>query len=305
MDENAATGTIFNIQKFSLNDGPGIRTVVFFKGCPLRCAWCANPESQSPRPQLLWDGRSCRHCGGCIRNCPAHIIKDRNGQICIDHRRCLCTGSRPPCAGYCPGHALTLKGKLMRVKEVVQAALQDEPFYEESGGGVTLSGGEPLLQPKFALALLKTLKGHGIHTAIETTGFAAPEVLQDVLPYLDLLLFDIKHWDETKHMEGTGVSNQPILRNMQYAIGAGKEVLPRLPVIPGYNDSPADARGFARRLQETGARCVQLLPFHQLGENKYRMLGRNYSLADKKALHPEELEDFRQVFLKEGIAAFF
>ena len=183
--------------------------------------------------------------------------------------------------------------------------MQDDVFYEESGSGVTLSGGEATMQPDFAIALLKALKEKRIHTAIEATGFASPAVFHRILEYLDLILFDLKHWDEEKHKEATNVSNIPILQNMKYAISQGKEVLPRLPVIPGYNNSPADAAGFVRRLKEVGAKRIQLLPFHQFGENKYHLLGREYAFTDVKALHPEDLQEFRQVFLDHGIEAFF
>ena len=252
--EKNPEGIIFNIQKFSLNDGPGIRTVVFFKGCPLRCAWCANPESQSPRPEQVGD---------------------------------------------------KTEGKLMTVPEVMEVVLQDLPFYEESGGGVTLSGGEAMMQPDFAEALLAALQEQGLHTAMETTGFAAPEVFRRLCGRLDLLLFDVKHWDEARHRQGTGVSNQLILENLAWAVKSGPEVLPRLPVIPGFNASLEDAAGFARLLQKAGLSKVQLLPFHQLGEGKYAKLGREYALAHKKALRPEDLEDFRQRFLDRGLEAFF
>jgi pyruvate-formate lyase-activating enzyme len=169
----------------------------------------------------------------------------------------------------------------------------------------TLSGGEAAMQPYFALALLKALQEKHIHTAMETTGFAAPAVFAKLLPYLDLLLFDIKHWDNRKHIEGTGVSHTVILKNMKTAIDQGKNVLPRLPVIPGYNDSLADAEGFVQRLQEVGAHRVQLLPFHQFGENKYHLLGKNYAFVHTPALHPEDLAAFQQVFLQHGIEAFF
>jgi len=263
MDEKGKFGTIFNIQKFSLNDGPGIRTVVFFKGCPLRCTWCANPESQSADLQIPWDEKKA------------------------------------------PPHFLKLKGERKSVEEIVRIVMQDEPFYQKSGGGITLSGGEALLQPDFAIALLQACKEKGLHTAMETTGFASPAVFQQVIGYLDLLLFDIKHWDEGAHKKYTGVSNLPILANMKYAIQQGKEVLPRLPVIPGVNADLEDAKGFVRRLQEADANKVQLLPFHQFGENKYRMLGRNYAFENVKALYPEDLEEYRQVFLAAGIEAFF
>lgn len=250
-------GIIFNIQKFSINDGPGIRTVVFFKGCPLRCGWCSNPESQEP----------------CIEKYPSRAPK--------------------------------LEGERRTVDEIMHVVMQDQPFYEESGGGVTLSGGEAMMQPEFAIELLKALKARGIHTAIETTGFASPAVFDRIVEHLDLLLFDIKHWDEEKHKAATKVSNAPILRNMKHAIAIGKDVLPRLPVIPNYNDSLNDALGFVKRLKEVGAQHVQLLPFHQFGENKYKMLGRGYAYAGMKSLHAEDLKDFQKIFVDNGIDAFF
>ena len=249
---------ICNIQKFSLHDGPGIRTVVFFKGCPLRCRWCANPESQEK----------------ALEAAPG-----------LDGER--------------------LGGRRADLEQVLEACLQCKPFYEESGGGVTLSGGEALLWPEFSLALLKALHREGIHTALETTGFAPPQVFQAVAAETDYFLYDMKHWDSARHREGTGAGNGLALENMGWAVSAGKEVLPRIPVIPGYNDSLPDAAGFCRRLKEAGAKRAQLLPFHQLGERKYALLGRQYAYEDVPALHPEGLEGFRQAFLKEGIEAFF
>lgn len=297
-----SVGLVFNIQKFSLNDGPGIRSVVFLKGCPLRCKWCANPESQSPRVQILWDGDLCLRCSACTHACPQGAIRLGNGGVHIDHTACIGCGS---CVSGCPGQALKPEGEWKSVEEVVDACMKDADFYEESGGGVTLSGGEALMHPEFTLTLLRALKEKGIHTAIETTGFASEQVFREVLPYLDLLLFDIKHWDSEKHLEGTGVSNLPILANMKTAIDIGKAVLPRLPVIPGYNDAPSDAEGFAERLREVGARRVQLLPFHQFGEKKYEMLDRNYAYADIPALHENDLEEYRQILLARRIEAFF
>ena len=302
MKSDSAYGMIFNIQKFSLNDGPGIRTVVFFKGCPLKCTWCANPESQEPRLQILWDEKKCLHCDTCVRSCPTLAVKNIDGKIFVGHKNCSACGI---CVKNCPAHALKPEGEKKSVDEVMKIILQDLPFYEESGGGVTLSGGEATMQPEFALELLKALKEKNIHTAIETTGFASPAIFQRIIEYLDLLLFDIKHWDEEKHKEKTGVSNLPILKNMKYAIESGKEVLPRLPVIPNYNDSLDDAKKFSERLKEVGAKKVQLLPFHQFGENKYKMLGKNYEFTHVKGLHPEDLKDFQKIFLDNGIEAFF
>ena len=300
-------GMIFNIQKFSINDGPGIRTVVFFKGCPLKCTWCANPESQEPRLQILWDEKKCLHCNTCVRSCPTLAVKNIDGKITVNHKNCsgagVCSESGI-CVKNCPAHALKPEGEKKSVDEVMKIILQDLPFYEESGGGVTLSGGEATMQHEFAIELLKALKEKSIHTAIETTGFTSPAIFQRIIEYLDLILFDIKHWDETRHKEKTGVSNLPILKNMKYAIDAGKEVLPRLPVIPNYNNSLFDAKKFSERLKEVGAKKVQLLPFHQFGENKYKMLGKNYEFAHVKGLHPEDLKDFQKIFLDNGIDAF-
>ena len=301
-------GMIFNIQKFSINDGPGIRTVVFFKGCPLKCTWCANPESQEPRLQILWDEKKCLHCNTCVMSCPTLAVKNVDGKINVNHKRCSGAGvcsERGICIEKCPAHALKAEGERKTVDEIMQVVMQDLPFYEESGGGVTLSGGEATMQPEFAIELLKALKAKNIHTAIETTGFASPAIFQRIIEYLDLLLFDIKHWNEAKHKEKTDVSNVPILKNMKYAIDAGKEVLPRLPVIPDYNNSLDDARGFVQRLKEVGAKRVQLLPFHQFGESKYNMLGRDYEFTHVKGLHPEDLRDFQQIFIDNKIDAFF
>jgi pyruvate formate lyase activating enzyme len=259
-----AQGVLFNIQKFSIHDGPGIRTVVFFKGCPLRCAWCSNPESQGFGifPESL-------------------APKDPS-----------------------------LKGKLYFIEETMAICLQDQVFYEESGGGVTLSGGEVLSQGDFAEALLDRLGEAGIHRAIETSGCASPQTFERIAARTELILFDIKHHDNARHWKGTGAETKLILENFRAALaaaaaGKGPETLPRIPVIPGYNDSPEDAAGFASLLRTSGAAQVQLLPFHQFGQNKYALLGMEYGLTQKKALHPEDLETYRAVFEQQGIHAFF
>ena len=248
------TGTIFNIQKFSVNDGPGIRTTVFLKGCPLRCLWCANPESQRPEPEILGD---------------------------------------------------KISGELKTVQEVMDVVMQDLPFYVDSGGGLALSGGEMLLQPAFSEALLIAAKEEGLNTCCETTGFAAANVFLKVIKNADLLLFDLKHWEDAAHRKGTGVSLKLPRENMKLALKEGKEVLPRIPVIPGFNDSLEDAACFAETLAEIGAETCQLLPFHQFGENKYALLNKGYRYQNVDALHKEDLEDFRQIMISGGIRAFF
>jgi pyruvate formate lyase activating enzyme len=301
-DQKSLRGLIFNIQKFSVNDGPGIRTNVFLKGCPLRCRWCANPESQLHRVQILWDNKKCVQCHHCLELCPEQAISLTGIQL--KWNVSACTGCQQ-CVNECPQHALSSAGEWKSVEEVLQVCLQDRDFYEESHGGVTLSGGEVLSSPDFAIALLTKLQQEGIHTAIETSGYAAESSFLSVIAHTDLLLFDMKHWQPQRHKEGTGVSNELPLANMRLAITHGKDVLPRIPVIPGYNDTLSDAAGFAQRLKDVGAARVQLLPFHQFGQNKYHLLGQDYAYADTPALHPEELTGFQQVFLEHDIQAFF
>ncbi len=289
--------TIFNIQKFSIHDGPGIRTVVFFKGCPLRCKWCSNPESQMMHTQILWNGEKCLHCRLCETNCPAHSISFAHNVFRFTYKSC--TGCLT-CTSQCPGKALEYMGKQMTVEEVMKEVMKDKDFYEESGGGVTLSGGEVLSQPEFAAELLKECKKSGLHTALETTGYAPAKTFQTVTEPADLLLFDMKHHDREKHREYTGVSNETITDNMKSAVRAGKHVIARIPVIPNVNNSPDDAREFCRLLQDIGIREVNLLPFHQFGERKYGQLGMEYEMKDVKALHPEDLQEFLQIFTEHG-----
>ena len=278
-------GIVFNIQKFSIHDGPGVRTTVFLKGCPLRCKWCSNPESQLSRVQIMY-----------------HISAAEDGRIHIDFNRC--TGCLA-CVQGCPGRALTNEGEYKTVDEVVDVCMQDVDFYEESGGGVTISGGEGMVQPDFVEALILRLKEKGIHTAIETTGCVSPEVFHRLAPLFDLLLFDVKQYDSEKHKIGTGVGNELIVENLRWAHEQGLNVLPRIPVIPGFNAELSDAEGIAKLLHDIGLDRVQLLPFHQMGERKYEFLNRDYEMTGVKALHPEDLTDYQNVFLNLGIECFF
>lgn len=257
---SAGTGRIFDIQKFSLHDGPGIRTVVFLKGCPMDCAWCSNPNSRELRVLNMRDA-----------NNPDSLLPDSRDYS---------------------------------VDEVVRICLQDLPFYEESGGGVTLSGGEALVQHRFSTRLLGALAAGGVHTAVETTGYASPEVFGRVLAASDLLIIDVKHHDAAQHRRWTGVDNTLPLRNLATALAAGGPVLVRIPVIPGVNDSPDDAVAFARLLAPLGVHEVQLLPFHQFGERKYELLDWEYRMAGVPALHPEDLAEFRQLLTDQGVRAF-
>ena len=297
------TGVIFNVQKFSIHDGPGIRTTVFLKGCPLRCQWCANPESQLARVQITYDQKKCLHCGKCVQICPEKALTmGENNRIHVDFNRCVgCL----TCTRECPGKALTHEGEMKSVEELVNVCLQDKVFYEESGGGVTISGGEGMSQPDFTESLVKSLRKKGIHTAIETTGYVSAEVFQRLAPLFDLLLFDMKHYDPIRHQEGTGVRNERVIKNMIWARQSGLTVLPRIPVIPGFNDSLKDAAGLAALLNRIDFRRVQLLPFHQMGERKYELLNRDYAMKGVKALHSEDLTDYQRVFLDAGLDCFF
>lgn len=295
-------GTIFNIQKFSLHDGPGIRTVVFFKGCPLRCKWCANPESLLNKPQILWDQKKCINCHHCVTTCPSQAISALKDRIYIDPIPC---NNCKQCIIECPKKALILEGEIKTVKEILDIVMQDEVFYEESGGGITLSGGEFLTQPDFAMHLLLASKEQGLHTCCETTGFAKFEIFSQIIQYLDIILFDVKHWNTKAHKEGTGVSNQLPLANIKYAIEIGKDVLPRIPVIPAYNNTIEDALHLAELLHSIGTTRCQLLPFHQFGENKYHLLDCPYDYQNIPSLHKEDLSAYQQVFIDHHIDAFF
>ena len=255
------SGRIFNIQKFSLHDGPGIRTVIFLKGCPLGCAWCCNPGARMLQILPVRDALD-----------PAVFTEDSRDY---------------------------------EIDEVLKVVLQDRPFYEESGGGVTLSGGESLVQHKFSLKLLNRLRAEGLHTAIETTGYAAPSIFAKALDATDLVIFDVKHYESAKHKKWTGVGNELPLSNLATAVRSGHDLLVRIPVIPGVNSTVDDARAFGELLSSLGVNEVQLLPFHQLGEKKYELLGWEYKMEGVPPLHEEDLAEFQQALEGAGVRAYF
>lgn len=250
---------IFNIQKFSIHDGPGIRTVVFFKGCPLRCYWCSNPESQSGKPEKMWNNTRKKY---------------------------------------------TTVGEYKTIDEVVEEVMKDVDFYEESGGGVTLSGGEVLYQAEFATELLKVLKNKGIHTATETTGHAKTDVFAKYIEQVDALYFDVKHYDPEKHREGIGATNDLILKNLAHALEHHDNLIVRIPVIPNFNDTPQDAEQFALLFNRMGVEKIELLPFHQFGQNKYENLNRKYKMEDIPQLHTEDLDYFKNIMEEHGVSCF-
>ncbi len=293
---------IFNIQKYSIHDGPGIRTVVFFKGCPLSCLWCANPESQHCNIEILCDKTKCTNCLNCINICPKGAISLNNKNIKFNYNKCISCFS---CTNNCSNKALSVEGKFLTLSHVIKEVMKDELFYEESKGGVTLSGGEVLMQYEFASALLKWLKEHNIHTAIETTGYAKKDIFLKVIENVDLLLFDVKHYDREKHLKATNVYNDLIIENLKLAISIGKEVIIRIPVIPNINSSLKDAQGFCKLLKTINAKNVNLLPFHQFGQKKYDLLNKSYDFQNIKQLHEEDLLDYKNIFIENGFNCYF
>ena len=253
-------GTIFDIQRFSIHDGPGIRTTVFFKGCPLRCDWCHNPESQAFEPERMIYGNKCVGCGKCQAICARAF-----------DAACAACGR---CVKACEGAAREIAGRPAAVDEIIETVVRDKAFYETSGGGLTLSGGEPLAQPEFCLALLAAAKERGIHTAIETCGFAKPGIIEVVLPFTDLMIFDVKGIDEETHKKNTGVSNRLILENAKRLMERGAAVLFRMPYIPGCNDHElAAVRAF------TDGFPLELMPYHAVASGKYKALQRPFATA--------------------------
>lgn len=290
------TGIVFDIQRFSLHDGPGIRTIVFLKGCPLACRWCSNPESQKLKPVVMFKKEDCLHCGRCIDACRISAISPDNiGRI--DRERCTGCGE---CVNVCPAGALVLKGKQVSVQQVVRELKKDATTYRRSGGGITLSGGEPLVQYQFASELLKACKAQGWHTAIETTGVGSAEAVDTVIPYVDAVLLDIKHMDEQQHKTYTGITNEAVLKNAPRISRISPTVV-RVPVIPGFNCSAGDIRAIAEFSQTlTGVRTIHLLPYHSFGENKYGLMGMEYSLKNVKQLKPEDLEEYQAMVEAHG-----
>jgi len=284
-------GLIFLIQGYSIQDGPGIRTTVFMKGCPLRCPWCHNPESLNPHPELMTHDAQCIACGKCVDACPVEAItlNKQEGRK-IDRDRCnLCF----ECVEVCPAEALTKVGEIMTVEQVVEEVEKDEIFYWRSGGGVTISGGEPLLQGPFVTKVLKACKEKGLHTALDTCGYSPWPLLEEVLEYVDLVLFDIKHMDPKAHEEATGMSNALSLENL-YKIPNHKTVWLRIPLIPGYNDSEENLKKISALGREIGAERISILPFNKFGEGKYENLGKQIFISDVKPPSKERLHEIQQ-----------
>lgn len=286
--DDKMNATIFNIERFAIHDGPGIRTTVFFKGCPLRCPWCANPESQKQTRQLKYQQSRCTACLNCVKNCPVGAVTYENDRIVIAREKCKKCGT---CVGNCLSSALSFIGEEKSVDEIFNEIMKDKDYYDASGGGVTLSGGEVMLQGKAAKELLKKLKEDGIHTAIETCGDVPVEAFEELEKYVDLFLYDIKHVDAEKVRLVTGGNQERIFQNLSYlAERKRSEVIIRVPVIPQFNYESEVITKIFKLAQKLGIRQVHLLPYHTLGIHKYEQIGAVYQMPvqgiDKKELQP-------------------
>ncbi|MBW2057636.1 MAG: glycyl-radical enzyme activating protein [Deltaproteobacteria bacterium] len=294
-----AEGLIFDIKRYAIHDGPGIRTTVFLKGCPLTCWWCDNPESQSrEREFTFWPDR-CLGCDACIEACTRDaVVKDDGGMRRIEASRCdFCMS----CVEECYPGALQAVGRRIDVDALLDEVEKDLDFYRASGGGVTFSGGEPLSQPEFLQEILAACKGRGLHTAVDTCGYASWAIIKKVAPYVDLFLYDVKLMDEEKHRRYTGVSNRLILSNLRRLAGANRVVV-RMPLVPGINDDRENTRRLGEFLSGLeGIEGVDLLPYHRLGVSKYERVGRRYVLNGTESPAPVEIEAVRDTLERAGL----
>jgi pyruvate formate lyase activating enzyme len=284
------SGLVFDIKRFALHDGPGIRTTVFFKGCPLRCAWCHNPESQSRKKEIMVRGSRCIRCGACAALCEKGAISVKKDGPHVVAGKCMVCGA---CADACNAEAIQLVGKEMAAREVMGEVLKDSPFYEQSGGGASFSGGEPLAQPEFLRDLLALSKRAGLHTAVDTCGHAPWKNIDSILGKTDLFLYDVKLMDDGRHRHYTGVSNKTILTNLERLAKSGAEIIVRFAVIPGVNDGEknvAETGDFVARLKRVES--VDLLPYHAMAAGKYPQLNRS---ARMKGVKPPTEESMARI----------
>lgn len=288
------TGMVFNFQQFSIQDGPGLRTTMFVKGCPLHCPWCSNPESIYPSYQVKINHDKCRGCGECLKVCKSGALShDKDQQTVLDYSKCThCL----ECVSACNYKAITGVGVMVTVKEAVGELMKDKPFYDNTGGGVTISGGEPLSQPEFVAEVFKELKKKGIHTVLDTSGYARWNIVKKVMKDVDLVLYDIKHLDSNKHQEVLGVKNEVILENLNKLAGKTNIWL-RVPLVPGFNDDLDMADKIVDLGLKVQAKKVYFLPLHRWGEHKYCGLGYDASVYAKiRNLTEDELEKWKDHF---------
>ena len=293
----SAQGILYNIQRMSVHDGPGLRTTVFFKGCPLRCLWCSNPESQSLHPQLMFFRDLCNGCGRCLQVCRSGAVVREGAVYGRDFSKCVHCGI---CASECPATASVMSGRAHDVESVMKVIRKDAPFYANSGGGVTFSGGECTMQEDFLLALMESCQKEGLHMCVDTCGHTEPGLFGEVLERADLLLFDMKHMDSGRHKALTGVGNGRILENLAAALRACPEKIRiRIPLMPGLNDSQENILAVASFLRPYGLGKVDVLPCHAFGRNKYAAL--NLGQPPVREYAPQELRDILRRFAEAGL----
>ncbi len=291
------TGIVFKIQKYSIHDGPGIRTTVFLKGCPLNCWWCHNPEGQEPSGVIVYHKEKCHHCGRCIEVCNNEAVYFRNKDLKWERNKCTHCYN---CIDICPENALESIGRKMTVSSLMDVVEKDTIFYDESGGGVTFTGGEPFQQYEFLYEMLKSCKRKGIHTAIETSGYTAWDRMENIAGYTDLFLYDLKLMDEGKHIKYTGVSNKTILQNLEKLSAIHNNICVRIPIIPGVNDDEENIDRSILFLKSTSIRNIGILPYHDIGIYKYDKLGIQYRLKGLITTEVHEMQKIADVFMNNG-----
>lgn len=282
------TGLVFDIRRGSVHDGPGVRTTILLKGCPLSCAWCVNPEGQCAAQEILFFQERCTRCGECIQVCLCNAVIQDGDAYLTDHQHCTMCGR---CIEVCESNAREISGQPLTSAEVMAVVMQDQAVYRESGGGVTFSGGEPMLQGPFLREMLEACRAQGIHTALDTCGFTSPEALDHVRHLVDVFLYDVKLVDEAEHLHYTGVSNRAILHNLEYLAGHGHKIILRVPLVPGITDTETNLR----QIGELAARLpavqrVELLPFSEAVTRKYAHVDRPLRVENNAASHPPAVD---------------
>lgn len=292
-------GNIFNIEHFAIHDGPGIRTTVFLKGCPMACVWCHNPEGLSGKRHIVRVDKKCIGCGKCVKACPQGSLKisSSNG-IVLDAGKCIACGK---CEEICCANAIEMVGKALSPRQVADRVLKDVAFYDESGGGVTFSGGEPLFQWQFVRECSKLLKERGIHIAMETSGCTTEDIIKEIAPHVDLFLYDLKHIDPVEHKKYCGVRNGSILENLRTLSRMGKKIIIRMVVVPGVNDDPGTVERLCEFLKEIhGISSISLLPLHKTAMGKYNRLDKEFHIADFEVPDDEKMKSIADIFQSKG-----